>query len=307
MMPRGDSPYSRHMDWDFSAFLVRNPRINFAVVFVKKLTDDRITLISAGVAFYGLLAIFPTLLGLVSLFGLVMDPVNLQITLQDLKDLIPSEAYGLLEGELNRLANQQRSTLGLTTLISLGVALWGSGKGVRAMMSALNVAYREDEARGFIRLHAVSLTLTLAGMVTTVLMVIALIMVPIALRFLDWIPLIEHALALLRWPIVAGFFFIALSGLYRFGADHSQHPGGLWPNWGALTAIVLWVVGSAGLSHYVADIAGYSATYQGLSAVIVLMMWLWMSALVVLVGASLNAQLADAERQDLTDVGQRPT
>ncbi len=272
--------------------ILQRPAIAFTHRLATKLRDDNTTLIAAGVAFYGLIAIFPSLLGLVSLFGFFLDPAQLQSHLTEFADVMPADAYRLIEAELTRLASQGRSQLGTTTLLSLAVALWGAGKGVRAMMAALNVAYEEDESRGFLQLHLVSLGLTLMGLVMAVVMLITLVMIPVVFKFLDWIPWLEGLVKLLRWPIIAGFLFLALSGLYRFGASRTLRPQALWPDWGALTAIVLWLLGSVGLSFYVAEIAGYSATYQGLSAVIVLMMWLWMSSLVVLVGASVNAQIS---------------
>ncbi len=262
--------------------------------FAFSLGRDRITLIAAGVAFYALIAIFPTLLGLVSLFGFFLDPAQLNHLLSDLEELMPAEAYTLINAELTRLTSQGRSQLGVTTFVSLAVALWGAGKGVRAMMSALNVAYREDETRGFFRLHLMSLGLTLGGLAMGVLMLLTLILLPVALKFLDWIPLLEAALKFARWPIIGAFLFMALAVLYRFGTDRTQQPASLWRDWGALIAIGLWLAGSVGLSVYVSKIASYSATYQSLSAVIILMMWLWMSALVVLIGASINAHIEKA-------------
>ncbi len=272
--------------------LLQRPPVQFTHRLALKLRDDNTTLIAAGVAFYGLIAIFPSLLGLVSLFGFFLDPTELQSHLSEFADVMPTDAYRLIEAELTRLAGQGRSQLGTTTLISLGVALWGAGKGVRAMMAALNVVYQENESRGFFQLHLVSLGLTLVGLMMAVIMLITLVMIPVLFKFLDWIPWLEGMVKFLRWPIIAGFLFLALSGLYRFGASRTLKPTRMWPDWGAMTAIVLWLLGSVGLSYYVAEIAGYSATYQGLSAVIVLMMWLWMSSLVVLVGASVNAQIS---------------
>lgn len=274
------------MDFDVSGF---------ARSFAREFKDNRLGLIAAGVAFYGLIAIFPTLLALVSLFGLFLDPSALGQLLSDLQDIMPAEAYALINAELTRLTQQGRSQLGWATLVSLLVALWGAGNGMRAMMSALNVAYGEQEDRSFLRLHWTSLVLTLAGLAMGVLMLISLVMLPLALTLFDWIPWIESILGFLRWPIMGGFLFFALAGLYRFGADRSQRPSRWWPDWGALLALGLWLAGSVGLSLYVSKIASYSATYQSLSAVIILMLWLWMSALVVLVGASVNAQIEKAK------------
>lgn len=276
------------MDFDTSTLT------GFARALACEFKENRLGLIAAGVAFYGLIAIFPTLLALVSLFGLFLDPSALGQLLSDLQDLMPAEAYHLINTELTRLTQQGRSQLGWATLVSLSVALWGAGKGMRAMMSALNVAYRETEDRSFLRLHGVSLVLTLAGLAMGVLMLMSLVMLPLALRLFDWIPWIEDILSLMRWPIMMAFVFFALAGLYRFGADRSPRPARWWPDWGALIALGLWLAGSVGLSLYVSKIASYSATYQSLSAVIILMLWLWMSALVVLVGASVNAQIEKA-------------
>lgn len=270
------------------------PSTRFLLALGRQIQDDRITLIAAGVAFYGLIAIFPTLLGLVSLFGFFLDPTQLTLLLTDLEEVMPSEAYHLIQAELTRLASQGRSQLGVASLLSIMVALWGAGKGVRAMMSALNVAYRQDETRGFIRLHLMSLGLTLGGLALGVVMLMTLILLPLALKFFDWIPMLESALQLVRWPIMAVFLFLAIALLYRFGADRNGTNTGIWRDWGAWIAIGLWLSGSLGLSVYVSRIASYSATYQSLSAVIILMMWLWMSALVVLIGASINAQIENA-------------
>jgi len=189
------------------------------------------------------------------------------------------------------------TTLGATFLLGLLLAIWSANAGVKAIFDALNVAYEEREKRSFIKLNMVSLAFTIGGIVALLLMVGAVVAFPLALNHLGMAPESKLIVALARWPLLFLILLVALAILYRF-APSRDAPRWQWLSLGAVTAALLWIAGSALLSWYLSEFANYNATYGSLGAAIGLMMWMWMSAIVVMFGAELNSEI---ERQTLRD------
>ena len=259
----------------------------------ERIGRDRILANAAGVVFYGLLAIFPAITALVSSYGLFADPSTISDNLHSLALMLPGDSFSIVQDEIGRVLDKANSSLGLTFGFGLLLAIWSANAGVKAVLDALNVAHEAEEERGLIHLNLVSLAFTVAGLAAILLMVGAVIGVPLALQRLG---LGESAQALVqigRWPVLGGVLLAALMVLYGFG------PSRAWPKlrWlvpGAVLAIVLWLIGSALLSWYLSNFANYSATYGSLGAAIGLMTWMWLSAIIILVGAEFNSEI---ERQ----------
>lgn len=258
-----------------------------------RINRDRILATAAGVVFYGLLAIFPAITALVSSYGLLADPSTISKNLQSLAVMLPGNSFAIVQDEIARVIAKANSSLSLTFGFGLLLAIWSANAGVKAVLDALNVAYEVEEKRGIIRLNLVSLAFTLAGLAAILVMVGAIVGVPLALNDLGLERRTEQFVQIARWPVLGMALLAALLVLYGYGPSRPR-PKLRWLVTGAVLAIVLWLIGSALLSWYLSDFANYTATYGSLGAAIGLMTWMWLSAIIILVGAELNSEI---ERQ----------
>jgi len=263
----------------------------------QRIDDDRLLATAGGVVFFGLLSIFPAVTALVSSYGLFADPATISANLQTLATMLPEGSFQIVEDQVGRVVSKGNTTLGATFLLGLLLAIWSANAGVKSIFDALNVAYEEREKRSFIRLNSVSLAFTVGGIAALLLMVGAVVAFPLALNHLGMAPESKLIVALARWPLLFLILLAALAILYRF-APSRDAPRWQWLSLGAVTAALLWIAGSALLSWYLSEFANYNATYGSLGAAIGLMMWMWMSAIVVMFGAELNSEI---ERQTLRD------
>jgi membrane protein len=257
---------------------------------------DNLSMIAAGAAFFGLLALFPALAAAVALYGLFTDPNTVSAHLDLAAGFVPEEARMVLAEQLQRLTAATDTTLGIGAIVALLLALWSSAKGVKSQMSALNIVYHEREKRGFFKLNGTALLLTLAMLIVVPL---SLAMVAVIPAVIDRLPLPDLAVTaarLLRWPVIAGIAVLAISMLYRFGPSHSGRRT-RWPWTGALVATALWLIASALFSWYVSSFGSYNETYGSVAAMAVFMMWLWLSSFAVLIGGEVNAELDPPQRE----------
>ena len=255
--------------------------------------DDRLLATAAGVVFFGLLAVFPAITALVSFYGLYADPSAIGANLQTLSLMLPEGSFQIVQDQIARVLDKGGVALGGTFLFGLALAIWSANAGVKAVIDALNVAYEVREERGFIRLNLLSLAFTIGGIVALLVMVSAVVAFPLALDHLGLPPGSRAIVSLARWPLLLLVLLTALGILYRFGPSR-RPPQWKWLVIGTLVAALLWIAGSAALSWYLSNFGNYNATYGSLGAAIGLMMWMWMSAIVVLFGAELNSEI---ERQ----------
>ena len=257
---------------------------------------DNVGLVAAGVAFYALLAIFPGIAALVAIYGLVADPATVSRQVESFSGL-PAEAQGILTDQLARVSAESNATLGLGFAISLGLSLWSASKASSALMNAMNIVYDAEEGRGFLRFQLVALGFTLASVLVGVLAIGAVAGVPAVLALFPLGPIARWVAAALPFLVIAGVFLALLAALYRYGPDR-RHGRWRWITPGSLLTTLLWLVASAGFSLYVAHFGSYNETYGSLGAVVVLLMWLWISAYLVLLGAELTATLERSSRSD---------
>jgi membrane protein len=256
----------------------------------QQINEDRLLAIAAGVVFYGLLALFPAITALVSSYGLFADASTISDNLRTLAVMLPEGTFVIVQDQIARVLAKGGGTLSFTFLFGLVLAFWSANAGMKAIMDALNVVYDEEETRSFFKLNIVSLTLTIAALAAILIMAGAVIAVPLALQYIG---VGEQGVMLLkfgRWPLLVLLLLFALAILYRFGPSRKA-PRWQWLSVGAMTASILWLAGSSLLSWYLANFGNYNATYGALGAVIGLMMWFWMSAIIVLVGAELNSEI----------------
>jgi membrane protein len=296
--PRGhrvaaDSPTERFLD-ETSAQPKREDWKNIVRRVAKNVSKQRIVLVAAGVTFYTLLAIFPAIAALVALYGLVADPAIIGQHVENLSGLLPGGAIDVLRDQITRIAAEPRGTLGLTFVAGLAVSLWSANGGVKALFDALNVVYVEREKRGFVRLTAVSLAFVAGGILFLLVAVAAVIAVPVALRHLGIPPLGKTIVSIVRWPILFAVAALIIAFVYRFGPDRTN-PRWRWISWGSAFAAATWLAVSVLFSWYAANFGNYNETYGSLGAVIGFMTWIWLSAIVILIGAEIDSVL---ERND---------
>jgi membrane protein len=260
-----------------------------------KMNDDRILAVAGGLAFFGLLALFPGIAAFVALYGLFADWSTISGNLGTLTFMLPHGSAEIIADEVKRVAAQGNGALGIKFFFGLLIALWSANSGIKSMFDALNVAYGEQEKRGFIALNLQSLLFTLAAIVASIAAFLAVVAAPVIFRFLGF-GSVEATIYIVRWPLLAGIVLLGLSILYRFGPSRAPQKW-RYVSWGSTVATLLWVAISVLFSWYVASIGNYSRTYGALGAIIGFMTWIWLSAIVVILGAEINAELERHARQ----------
>ncbi|PPD44611.1 MAG: ribonuclease BN [Methylocystis sp.] len=271
----------------------------------RNVSQNRILAIAAGVAFYALLAIFPAIAAFVALYSLVADPAMIKEQFESLSGVLPVEAVSFVGDQINRVAAQGATKLGLASVIGLFVSLWSANAGMKAIFDALNVVYGEREKRGFLELNGVSLGFTLGGILFVALSLALMVVAPPVLDALSLGHGVERALSLARWPLLLVVVALAISLVYRYGPSRDT-PQWRWVSWGGAFATVAWLIASALFSWYAANLGNFNGTYGSLGAVVGFMLWLWVSSIVLLAGAQLNAEMEHQTGKDTTEGAPRP-
>lgn len=263
-----------------------------------EISRDHIGVVAAGIAFYGLMAIFPAIAAIVGISGLILDPADLGATMETIVTFLPPDAAAIINEQMVKVASGDTAT-GLAAASGLMLAIYGAMKGVMTLIEGLNIAYDEKETRGFIRLYLTAFAMTLA-LVTGFSLAIGLIVILPALT--DFLALDPRFAAMVRWfswPILAAFIMLALAVVYRFGPARSAARW-RWLSLGAGLATALWIAASLGFSFYASNFGSYNETYGTLAGIILLLTWLWLSAYVILAGAELNAEVEQHSLRDIT-------
>jgi membrane protein len=261
--------------------------------------EDNISIVAAGVAFYALLAIFPALAAALSIYGFIADPADVARQLASFGGLLPGDARSLLERQLSQVAAQPPSALSFGAVFGVLLSLWSASAGVKTMMTALNIAYEEDESRGFIRYNGTALAMTLAAIVAALVAISLVAVLPPILEALSLPDWLHWVVSLVRWPILAALVIVGLAVLYRYGPSRNLARWN-WVSWGAVAATILWVVASLLFSWYAANFANYNKTYGSVGAIVALLMWFYLTAYVVLMGAELNSEMEHQTARDTT-------
>jgi len=271
----------------------------------REVITDRISLCAAGCAFYATLALFPAISMLVSIYGLAFDPATVGPQLAVLRDLLPPSAFQLIADRVQMLVSKPAGTLTFSLVLSILIALWSASTGTKSILGALNLAYEEREQRSFMRFQLTALGMTLGAILAAVIGLAALVLLPVLVSFFGvsaYAALIARAAGLAALVL---FVLLALSLLYRFGPSR-RAPSWHWVTPGSVVATILWLLASTLFSFYVQHLASYDATYGPLGAVVGVMMWFYVSALAVLVGAELNAELELQTVRDSTAGDEKP-
>ncbi len=249
---------------------------------------DNVSVIAAGCAFYGLMALVPTLASLAAIYGLVANLADVQRHVAAFGSMVPREARELALSLLSDIVHRSPTALSFGAVSGIVLALWSASRGTSALLQAIAIAYHQPSKRGWLRDNAVSLLFTLVGILFAVVAIGLVALVPAALALVGLELPGVAVLSWLRWPVLFVSFCAALSILYRYALDR-EPPRWRWVSWGAAVATVLWLAGSVVFSAYVAKVANYGKTYGPLGAAVVLLMWLYLTAYVVVLGAEINA------------------
>ncbi|MBB3948894.1 YihY/virulence factor BrkB family protein [Aureimonas jatrophae] len=270
----------------------------------EEFSRDRLMLVAAGVTFYVLLALFPAITALVSIYGLFTSRADIAEQVNSLSAFLPGGATAIIGEQMTRLSSQPDQKLGFGLLLGLGIALWSANAGMKTLFDAMNIVYEEEEKRSFVRLTLVTLGYTIGTLIVLILLLAAVVVLPVILKFLH-LGSIESWLLWLRWPVLLLLVALALSVVYRNGPSR-RAARWRWISPGAAVAALLWVAFSLLFSWYVQNFGSYDETYGSLGAAIGFMTWIWISTIVVLLGAELNAELEHQTARDTTHPPGRP-
>jgi membrane protein len=269
------------------------------------INDNRLLAVAAGVVFYSLLAVFPAVAAFVSLYGLVADASTIDAHLSLASGILPGGAVDLLHEQITKLAAKSNDKLSFGFIAGLALAFWSANAGMKAIIDALNVVYDEKEKRSFVKLNLVSLLFTFLAILSLIIALAAVVVVPIVLSLIGLSSLIELSIVVLRWPLVLLLATAALAAIYRYGPSRREARW-QWLSTGSLAAALAWLASSVLFSWYIANFGAYNATYGSLGAAVGMMMWMWISAIVILLGAQLNAEIEHQTARDSTVGAEKP-
>lgn len=265
----------------------------------EKIDRNHLSIIAAGISYFALLAIFPGLAALVSLYGLFSDPMAVEQQLASVKSIIPPEAFGIIENQLHTIAAQSDSNLSFGFIGGLLLTLLSANKGVMTVIEALNIVYEENESRGFIKKNLLSLFYTFIMILVVVVTLIIIVIAPAVLAFLPIPAQLQTLFNFLQWPFLAIMILMLLNFTYCYFPDRERAKW-RWITSGSLFAGGLWIVASAIFSYYVSHFGDYNKMYGSVGAVVVLMIWFYISAFIVLLGGQLNAEMEHQTARDTT-------
>ncbi|WNM62600.1 YihY/virulence factor BrkB family protein [Candidatus Nitrospira neomarina] len=264
-----------------------------------QISQDNVSIVAAGVAFYAVLALFPALAAIVSLYGLITEVSDVQAQITSLSSFLPQDAQTLIEEQLTTISTSGQSALSLGAIGGLLFAIWSASKGMSAMITSLNIAYNEEEERSFIKVTALAIGLTVGSLVFVILTLFLITLLPAVLGMLGFGQIMQTVLSLSRWPLLAVIVMGGLAILYRY-APCRNYPRWQWVSWGAGIATLMWIIGSSAFAIYANDYSSYNQTYGSLGAAVILLMWFWLTAFIVMVGAEINSEMERQTRVDTT-------
>jgi membrane protein len=269
------------------------------------ISKHRVLALAAGMTYYSILAIFPAIAAFVAMYGLFSDPATIVSHLDQIGGFLPGGAIDVAKEQLTRVAANGTQTLGLTFVIGLATSLWSANAAMKSLFDTLNIVHGEEEKRGFFKLNAISLGFTVGGVLFILVALGSIVVVPVILNYVGLSDASELLLRIGRWPAMFLILAFALALIYRFGASRDT-PQWRWITWGSAIAALLWLCVSGLFSWYAASFGNFNETYGSLGAVIGFMTWLWISAIVILLGAEINAEMEHQTARDTTTGSPKP-
>ncbi|MET4476653.1 YihY/virulence factor BrkB family protein [Bradyrhizobium sp. F1.13.3] len=269
------------------------------------ISKHRILALAAGMTYFSILAIFPALAALVAVYGLFSDPTTITRHLDQLGGFLPGGAIDIAREQLTRVSSKGSQTLGVTFAIGLATSLWSANAAMKSLFDTLNIVHGEEEKRGFFKLNAISLGFTLGGIAFVIVALGSIVAVPVILDHLGLTGAGDLLLRIGRWPAMYLILTLALAVIYRYGPSREKARW-RWVTWGSAIAALLWIAVSGAFSWYAANFGKFNETYGSLGAIIGFMTWLWISAIVVLLGAEIDAEMEHQTARDTTTGNAKP-
>ena len=266
---------------------------------------DHVQIVSAGVAFYFFLSIFPTIVAAISIYSLVLEPSQIEAQFSRLDLILPEKAFGMINDFLRPVIEQSRKEIGWGLIVSVLVSIWSANKGTNALFQGINIAYDEIETRNIFKKNLITLLFTLCGLVLGLISLLIVIFFPLLIDKFGLPQQLEKILTWFRWVILGLILISSLSMVYKI-APHRRSPRFRWVSWGALLGTSLWLAGSMLFSWYVSNFGSYDDLYGSFAAVAILMLWLFLTAFIVLMGAEINSEMEHQTRYDTTIGIERP-
>ena len=257
----------------------------------ESISNDNVPIVSAGVAFYSFLAIFPALTALISIYGLAFNPQQVQDQLMQLATVMPQEALEIIKQQLENLVSTSGGALGWGVAIGILFSLWSAKQGTSSLFTGLDIAYEVKKPRGFLMQNAISLLFTLGAIILVILSMSLIVAFPAAVGYLGLPAGVENLISWLRWVVLAVIVISFLSLIYKYAPARRPVPSFRWVRVGASLATVLWLIASWGFSFYVKNFGSYGEVYGSISAVVVLLLWLFLTSFIILIGAELNSEI----------------
>jgi membrane protein len=273
----------------------------------ENVSRHRIMSLAAGMTYYSILAIFPAIAALVAVYGLFADPSTIARHLDQLGGFLPGGAIDVAREQLTRVASKGSQTLGLTFVVGLGISLWSANAAMKSLFDTLNIVHNEEEKRGFLKLNAISLCFTIGGVLFVLAALGSIVVIPVILNYVsigfsDWGDLMLKAG---RWPAMFLVLTFALAIIYRYGPSRNAALW-RWITWGSALAALMWLGVSGLFSWYAVNFGKFNETYGSLGAIIGFMTWLWISAIVILLGAEIDAEMEHQTARDTTTGSPKP-
>jgi membrane protein len=278
--------------------------LDIAMRVKNEVTKDNVSIIAAGLALYALLAVFPALGAAVSIYGLFASPEQIAQHMNSFSGVLPAEATQILQNQLQSLSGQEQA-LSVGLVLGVLIALWSARKGMVALMTAINVAYDEDEERGFFKQILVSLAFTLGAVIGFLAVLLLAVAVPLALEMLPLGRAAEILILVVRWALLWMMAVLGMAVVYRFAPDRRE-PKWKWLTWGSGIAATLWLIGSLLFAIYARNTASYGETYGALGGVVVLLMWFFLTGYCIVLGAEINSEMERQTKEDTTQGPAKP-
>ncbi len=272
----------------------------------QQLGQDNVQIVSAGVAFYFFLSLFPAIAAFLALYGLITSPEKAAEQVSQLQPLVPQDAYRLIAGFAEDLAKSAGQSLGWGLALSIFLSMFSANKATTALFTGLNIAYNREESRPFVRRTLLTLGVTLAAIVSGSLLLAAVAVIPVIRQALPLPEGTDMILNLLRWPLIVVIGFGVVSVLYKV-APNRKSPRWRWVTPGSIVAVLLWLLGSAGFGWYIESFGDMSKTYGSLAAIVVLMLWFFITAYAILLGAEINSEIEYQTDGDSTSGPEEPS
>lgn len=260
---------------------------------------DHVQIVSAGVGFYFFMALFPTIVAAISIYGLVSDPVQIESHISSLSGFMPAEATDMIDSFLKPIVSKPDQHLGWGLLFSILISIWSANQGTSALFEGVNIAYNEEDNRSYIKRTALTLLFTVAGLVVGLLSLLVIIFFP---AFIEHIPIgstLQTIIGWTRWLLLAVIIIVALGVIYKKAPDR-DNPEIKWVSWGSVIAATLWILGSLLFSWYVKNFGSYDDMYGSFAAVVVMLLWLFLTAFIILLGAEINSEMEHQTSKDTT-------